>query len=355
MLALAGIPLGFRFSFIADDLGQDTRCVEQLGTVVHWHPGQSPGDLYDLLGRPDVVTAEKEQIDISLLELLQTLCDVHPNPASFAVLQDRSREKRLLDDLQIPTAPYVHARPAAEAVRKLSLPIVAKSCRGGYDGKNQQILRNARDIADFDAHPEERDFILEQWMPFEREVSIVSVRDRSGNISHYPITENMHESGILRHSIAPARNVSGVTARAAREYIASVMQFTDYVGVMAMECFIVDGDLLVNEIAPRVHNSGHWTQSGCKTSQFENHLRAIAGLPLGSTENHGISGMVNLIGTGVPTGSALSPHSTLHWYNKTERPGRKLGHVNFSGSTHEDLLQKMDRFRAEVLETRPDS
>lgn len=352
MLALAGIPLGFRFSFIADDPGQDTRCVEQLGAVIRWVPGQSPDELYDLLGKPDVITAEKEQIDISLLQSLLPFCPVHPNPGSFADLQDRSKEKQLLDKLGIPGAPYVEGKDDKEVSARLSLPVVAKSCRGGYDGKNQQLLRTEQDVMAFYARGEQQHYIIEQWMPFEREVSIISVRDCSGNISHYPITENVHEDGILKHSIAPARQMPGAAARAAQHHIARIMQSTDYVGVMAMECFIVEGQLLVNEIAPRVHNSGHWTQTGCKTSQFENHLRAISGLPLGSTQQHSVSGMVNLIGTEVPTKAAFSTHSTMHWYNKAVRPGRKLGHVNFSGASHDELLQKMNRFRREAIDAR---
>lgn len=355
MLALAGIPLGLRFSFIADEPMQDTRCVQQLGKVVHWEPGQAPEDFYNALGRPTVVTAEKEQIDVALLHSLQPFCDVHPSSASFTVLQDRSKEKLLLADLGISFTPYIHARSAVEAIEKLSLPLIAKSCRNGYDGKNQKILRDLQDAIAFDDKEDIQNHIIEQWVPFEREVSVISVRDRSGNICHYPLTENVHESGILKYSIAPARQVSAIAARTARDSIARIMESTDYVGVMAMECFLTEGQLLVNEIAPRVHNSGHWTQSGCKTSQFENHLRAIAGLPLGSTENHSIAGMVNLIGTGVPSEVACSSNSTLHWYNKTERPGRKVGHVNFSGSNHEDLLRTMNAFKRDVLETRPDS
>ena len=348
MLALAGIPLGFKFSFVADDLGQDTRCVEQLGSVVHWHEAQTPAQLIEALGHPDVITTEKEQIDPTLLRSLQPFCTVHPNPDAFAALQDRSKEKQLLAELGVPSAPHVYRESAAEAAAKLSLPLVAKSCRGGYDGKNQQILRTAADVAAFDDRGEHDDYIIEQWIPFEREVSIISVRGRDGSIGHYPITENVHESGILKHSIAPARQVPEETVHAAQQYISRVMEATGYVGVMAMECFVVDGGLLVNEIAPRVHNSGHWTQTGCKTSQFENHLRAIAGLPLGGTDNHSIAGMVNLIGSGVPAETALSTHSTLHWYNKTARPGRKLGHVNFCSSSHDELLRQMDQFRQEA-------
>lgn len=355
MLALAGIPLGFRFSFIADTPDTDARPVERLGTVIGWERERSAASLYARLGRPDVVTAEKEQVDTSLLELLSRYCAVHPNPAAFATFQDRRREKALLSRLRIPSSPHVHATSAAEAADKLTLPLVAKSCREGYDGKNQHILRTRQDVIAFDATARDGDFIIEQWVPFERELSIISARDTAGNISHYPITENVHENGILKHSVAPAENVSETLSLIAGDYITRVMHDTQYVGVMAMECFVVNGRLLVNEIAPRVHNSGHWTQSGCKTSQFENHLRAIAGLPLGSTDYHGVSGMVNLIGRRVPTEAAFSTHSTMHWYDKAERPGRKLGHVNFHGASHEELKQKMSQFRREALEPRTGS
>ena len=188
MLALAGIPLGFRFSFVADDEGQDTRCVEQLGDVVHWHEGQSPQALIDTLGQPDVITTEKEQIDPSLLRSLEPFCTVHPNPGAFAALQDRSKEKQLLAELDVPSAPHVYRESAAEASKRLSLPLVAKSCRGGYDGKNQEILRTAQDVAAFDTRGEHDDYIIEQWIPFEREVSIISVRGQDGRIELYRIS-----------------------------------------------------------------------------------------------------------------------------------------------------------------------
>lgn len=350
MLALAGIPLGFRFSFLADDQDADTGCVEQLGAVTHWQRGQPAAFLYNELGRPDVVTAEKEQIDTSLLRLLSRHCPVHPNPESFETFQDRKLEKTLLSALRIPGSPHVHAITAVEAAERLSLPLIAKSCRDGYDGKNQRVLKSMRDVINFDATANRQDFIIEQWVPFEKELSIISARDIEGNVSHYPITENVHENGILKHSIAPAQYVSEEQSLTAQDYITRIMHNTEYVGVMAMECFVVEGRLLVNEIAPRVHNSGHWTQTGCKTSQFENHLRAISGLPLGSTDYHCVSGMVNLIGKKVPSKAAFSIDSTMHWYNKTERPGRKLGHVNFSGVSHDELLQKMNQFRRDTLE-----
>jgi 5-(carboxyamino)imidazole ribonucleotide synthase len=354
MLALAGIPLGFSFSFVAETPEEDTRCVRQLGTVVRRRAGQSPGELYDELGKPEVLTAEKEQIECSLLHAMQHYCTVHPNPGSFATLQDRLEEKRLLDELGIPTAAYLHGETAAASAEQLSLPVVVKSCRGGYDGKNQWVLRSPQAVATFDSSAHRDRQIIEKWVPFDREVSIVSVRDANGDIGHYPMSENVHEEGILWYSIAPVPDFSEDMLTTAQGYISKVMHALEYVGVMAIEFFVTGKELLVNEIAPRVHNSGHWTQSGSKTSQFENHLRAITGLPLGSTENHSVSGMMNLIGTGVPPREALSSLSTLHWYDKAARPGRKLGHVNFVGRSHEELTHQMDAFRQSVVIDRPD-
>lgn len=353
MLALAGIPLGFTFTFIAEDEGEDTRCVNQMGEVVHWHPDRSIKALYNELGRPDVVTTEKEQLDPALLEALQRFCAVQPNPAAFSILHDRSREKELLDRLKIPGAPYLYASSAAEAVASLGLPVVTKSCRDGYDGKHQRVLRDVVDAADFDARTPTGHHIIEKWIPFDKEVSLISARGLEGDICHYPIAENMHDEGILSQTIAPGRDISNEIQATAQDYITRIMEALDYIGVMAMECFIVGDKLLVNEIAPRVHNSGHWTQGGSATSQFENHIRAITGLPLGSTANHGVWGMVNLIGTNPPPQKAFSSNSTLHWYNKSIRPGRKLGHVNFSGASHDDLIRQMSQFRRSVLDAGP--
>lgn len=337
MLALAGIPMGLKFSFIADPT-EDSRCVEGLGTVVRRQPGEPAAELYDALGRPDRLTVEKEQVDVSLLQQLQAYCPVHPNPQAFAACQHRHREKQLLDSLDIPCAAYDYGLPSAA---KIPLPVVVKSCREGYDGKNQWQLKSQQDIDAFSDQAEEENYIVEQWIAFDKEISQVSVRAANGEIGHYPLAENYHEQGILKQSIVPAPEISEPQASVAQDYIRRIMESLDYVGVMAMECFVVKDQLLVNELAPRVHNSGHWTQAGSVTCQFQNHLRAICELPLGSTRNFAITAMVNLIGTEKPPLHALTAQTSVHWYGKVVRPGRKLGHINIVGEDYDSLRQQI--------------
>ena len=340
MLALAGIPMGIQFSFIAE-AAEDTRCVDGLGKVVHWQADLSASELYEALGRPDHLTVEKEQVDVALMQLLQPYCNVNPNPEAFAVCQHRYREKQLLDSLGIPCAPYSYGLPTDSAAKAIPLPVVVKSCREGYDGKNQWVLKSAQDVEAFSRQATEERYIVEQWIPFDKEISQVSVRGAGGEIRHYPLAENRHEKGILKQSIVPAREVSESLALAAQEYMARIMTALDYVGVMAMECFVVKDQLLVNELAPRVHNSGHWTQSGSVTCQFENHLRAIAKLPLGSTQHYGVTAMLNLIGIEQPELGVLTEHAKLHWYGKVVRPGRKLGHINLVSEDYTRLQQDL--------------
>ena len=344
MLAQAGIPIGLKFSFVAEP-DEDTRCVDGLGEVVRYQQGAAIGDLFEQLQRPDVITVEKEQVDSVLLRSLSEYCAVYPDADSVAVCQHRYREKQLLDSLEIANAPYVYGVADAGCIDKLGLPCVVKSCSEGYDGKNQWILKTPDDVDAFRQQEPQGEYIVEQWIPFEREISQVSMRTANGEIKHYPLAENLHENGILKQSVAPAEAVSDQLAFAAKDYISRIMDRLNYVGVMAMECFVASGKLMVNELAPRVHNSGHWTQAGSKTSQFENHLRAITGMALGSVQECSITGMLNLIGCEKPANSSLPDYSTLHWYNKVVRSGRKLGHINFTSTSHKSLLQKMQEVK----------
>ncbi|MFL0797041.1 MAG: 5-(carboxyamino)imidazole ribonucleotide synthase [Cellvibrionaceae bacterium] len=347
MMALAAIPMGFTFSFVADE-GEDTRCVDFLGKVVKWVPGSSIAELYEALGRPAKITVEKEQVDIALVEALQAHCPVHPNPVAFSACQHRYREKQLLDQLGIPCAPYIYGMPSDDAAKKIPLPVVVKSCREGYDGKNQWVLRTPEDVTAFDDIAEEDAYIVEQMIPFEKEVSQVSVRSEDGEIRHYPLTENTHENGILRQSVSPAVGASETLTRAAQDYMTRIMEELNYVGTMAMETFVMGDKLLVNELAPRVHNSGHWTQSGAMTCQFENHMRAVSGLPLGSTGACGVAGMVNLIGTEAAPLASLEPNTKVHWYDKGVRPGRKLGHINVVAGNYDELFQQLEAIKSSV-------
>lgn len=347
MLAQAGIPLGHSFSFLADP-EEDTRCVDDLGGVVRISEEKSIEDLYTELGEPDCLTVEKEQVDLSLIEAFLPHCPVHPNSGAFAACQHRLREKQLLDQLNIPCAPYYFGQPGQLESSEIQLPVVVKSCREGYDGKNQWVLRTPLDVSSFDPEDREDNYIVEQWIPFDREISQVSVRNKAGEIRHYPLAENQHENGILKESVVPAPNVTGELEALAQGYMKKLMEALDYVGVMAMECFVTGDQLLVNELAPRVHNSGHWSQEGSETSQFENHVRAVADMPLGPTESIGITGMVNLIGVERPADELITGDAKLHWYGKVVRPGRKLGHINFSDTSYGGLSVQIQSYRKTI-------
>jgi 5-(carboxyamino)imidazole ribonucleotide synthase len=254
-----------------------------------------------------------------------------PPARALDVAQDRLVEKQTLNELGIATAPFRAVdtvddlRAAAEA---LGLPGVLKTRRGGYDGKGQAVLRSDADLEPVFASLGGVPLILEGFVAFERELSIVAVRAAGGEVRAWPVVENLHREGILRVTRAPAPGCDeGVQARA-EACIRPLLDSLDYVGVCCVELFDVGGQLLANEIAPRVHNSGHWTIEGAETSQFENHVRAVTGMPLGSTAARGPSAMVNIIGTMPDRDAVLRvPGSHFHDYGKEPRPGRKLGHV----------------------------
>jgi 5-(carboxyamino)imidazole ribonucleotide synthase len=327
MLALAGYPLGHTFRFLEP---KHSAPADGLGEIVRG-PYDDP-DAVRAFGRDlDVVTYEFENVPDTSARLLAESVPVLPPPAALRVAQDRLAEKRAFDGLGIPTAPYhtVDSRDdLEEGVARLGLPAVLKTRRFGYDGKGQRVLERHDDIEDAWKALPDTPLLLERFVTFSREVSIVGVRSREGEKAFYPLVENVHEDGILRLTTAPAPVVDHLQELAER-YASALMDSVDYVGVMALELFQEGDHLLANEMAPRVHNSGHWTQDGARVSQFENHIRAITGTPLGSTAARGHSAMVNLIGTVPPVGSVLALEGAhLHLYRKAPRPGRKLGHVN---------------------------
>jgi len=346
MLALAGLPLGIQFSFIQDDISQSRECVEGLG-IIKASPKKieesSIKQLYLDLGEPDCITVEKEQVDLALLQALAGFCAIYPSIAAIKACQHRGEEKQLLANLAIPTSPYFYNSSAQEALQILGSPVMVKSCTEGYDGKNQWLIKNLADAEQFD-RLKVQDYIIEAFIKFDKEVSLISVRSQSGQIDHYSLTDNEHERGILKRSIAPAMDMSDTIKRQAEHYMEMLLNKLHYVGVMAIEFFVVDHQLMVNELAPRVHNSGHWTQLGSITCQFENHIRALAGLCLGSTEQIAAAGMVNLIGTEQPPFDRLTGNSKLYWYNKTVKAGRKLGHINFIGENQEMVSQQIAKF-----------
>jgi 5-(carboxyamino)imidazole ribonucleotide synthase len=333
MLGLAGIPLGMRFHFL------EPAPEPPAGAVGELIPGEytDPTALDLLMEVVDLVTYEFENVPAaSTARLLDAGMTVLPPPVALAVAQDRLREKELFGELGIPTPRYRcvdSEEDLREGASELGFPAILKTRRMGYDGKGQVVIRGPDDLERAWTELAPRGaLLLEGFVAFQRELSVVAVRGRDGQVSAYPLVENLHQGGILVRTTAPAARVTPELAETAERYVRLVMEKLGYVGVMALELF-QDGEvLLANEVAPRVHNSGHWTQDGARVSQFENHLRAVTGLPLGSTRAVGHTVMLNLLGSLPPLEAVLrEPLAHLHLYGKKERPGRKVGHINVSG------------------------
>ncbi len=282
-----------------------------------------------------MVTFEFENVPAQTMQQLVDLgAEVAPGPRALAIAQDRVDEKTFLNASGAPTVAFAEAssrRAAGEAVLKLGAPCLMKTRREGYDGKGQTWVEHATDAPAAYARLGGQPVIVESAANFRRELSVIAARGRSGEIAHYPLSENHHENGILRRTFAPAE-VTAATVEHAQQIVARIMSNLDYVGVLAVELFeLDDGRLLVNEIAPRVHNSGHWTLDGCEVDQFEQHIRAVAGWPLGPTNALAKTEMVNLLGDEADDWARLAadPSARLWLYGKAEaRPGRKMGHVN---------------------------
>lgn len=337
MLALAGHPLGMEFAFL--DPAADA-CAFPLGRALHG-AYDDPQKLDELAAFADVVTFEFENVPAAVTERIAARVPVYPNASALAVAQDRLREKNLFRELGIGTPAFhaVDSEPMlAAAAEELGYPFVLKTRSEGYDGKGQQVVRNDADLAAAWKLLGGRPLIAEAFVRFQREVSVVAVRSRDGEVHTYPLSENRHDDGILAVSRSlPADPVEGAAHDAAHK----LLDRLDYVGVLALELFDCDGELLANEFAPRVHNSGHWSIEGAATSQFENHLRAVCGLPLGSTHARGRVAMLNLIGELPAPEPLLALRDVhLHLYGKAPRPGRKLGHVTVWASDEHKLAAR---------------
>lgn len=349
MMALAGYPLGLDFLF----LDQDARTPGGQVAPILTGALSDRELLGELSRRCEVMTFDWENVPVEALEGLPAGgARLAPPLRALAAAQDRLSEKRTFDLLGIPTTRYaaVDSRAALDiAVRSIGLPGVLKTRRMGYDGKGQAVLRKP---ADLDAAWEalgKAPLLYENLVPFDREVSVIAVRGRDGDVAFYPLNLNVHREGILRLTRAPFGNAA--LTRQAQRAARKVLEHFDYVGVLTIEFFVARGRLVANEMAPRVHNSGHWTIEGADTSQFENHVRAIAGLPLGSTRARGHSAMVNLIGQ-LPARDPLLAEPGLHWhdYGKSARPGRKVGHLTLVEDSAKrrdsrvfNVLRKLDR------------
>lgn len=342
MMALEAIPLNIDIH--AFDVRSDQ--------VIHPLSQQVLGDgLQQALREADVVTAEFEHIPLSVLEPCQQSGKFFPGSNAILAGGDRRREKVLLQRAQVNTAAFCEVNNRTDfesAIAKLGLPLVLKSALEGYDGKGQwrlmtpdQIDAIWTDIAHFLKQAPKKinqSIVAEQFIPFDCEISLVGARTKDGQIQLYPLTENHHVNGVLSVSVARAAHPLQTQAEQMFQAVANEL---DYVGVLAIEFFVVGDTLLINEIAPRVHNSGHWTQQGADTSQFANHIRAVCGLPLGDTALQRPTLMVNILGIDeVPDELLTIPELHLHWYGKTARPGRKMGHINLSAASQSQLKQR---------------
>lgn len=343
MMALAGLPLDIQLSFL--DPSADA-CAAQTGELIQgdYHADDA---IDRLAARVDRVTFEFESVPAQTVARFAESLPVYPSAQALATARDRWLEKSLFRQLGIATAPLADIASQADldqAVTQIGLPAVLKTRTLGYDGKGQKLLRETADVqgafADLGSVP----MILEGFVPFDYEVSCIGVRSAGGDLAFYPLVRNEHRQGMLYRSEPLAGHP---LQQAAEQAVGQVMQALEYVGVLAFEFFVVGDRLLANEIAPRVHNSGHWTIEGSECSQFENHLRAVADLPLGSTESRGPVALYNLIGARPDRDAVLAVTGAhLHDYGKAPRPGRKIGHITVTAASAEQLAERCQRVEA---------
>jgi 5-(carboxyamino)imidazole ribonucleotide synthase len=325
MMALAGYPLGLDFLFL--DPTEDAPAGQVAPQIIDTFT--SAKSLDHLAQESDVLTFDWENISVDALNALPSATVICPPVKALAAAQDRVKEKQLFERLKIPTTRWRNVesqKQLEKAVAEIGLPGVLKTRRMGYDGKGQKVLRKPDDVAGAFEALGNVPLLFEELVPFDYEVSIIGARSRKGEIAIYPLNGNVHGGGILRLTRAPYG--SPALQRAAAQHLQRALTFFKYAGILTIEFFVKRGKLIANEMAPRVHNSGHWTIEGAETSQFENHLRAILDLPLGSTRTRGHCAMLNLIGD-MPNKVDLLTQDGLHLhdYGKQPRPGRKLGHL----------------------------
>ena len=340
MMSLAGAPLNIEIS--AFDVGSKN--------IVHPLTQAILGNgLENAVERADVITAEFEHIPHDVLEVCERSGKFLPTTEAIKAGGDRRLEKALLDQAGVKNAKYavINSREDFDhAISHVGLPMVLKSTLGGYDGKGQWRLKSLdavetvwSEMAECIAATDNQAIVAEEFVPFDREVSLIGARGKDGEIQVYPLAENVHTDGVLSLSTA----IDDVELQEqAKTMFTAVAERLDYVGVLALEFFDVQGALLVNEIAPRVHNSGHWTQQGAETCQFENHLRAVCGMPLGSTKLIRPTAMINILGEDtLPNAILAQAGCHVHWYGKEKRAGRKMGHINVSADYNAELQRTL--------------
>jgi 5-(carboxyamino)imidazole ribonucleotide synthase len=345
MLGLAGRAMGLQLSFLDPSADSPAAAVGSLDVSDYMD-----AEALERLARADVVTFEFENVPVAAVAALEARAKVFPGSRALEVAQDRLHEKACFRSLGIGTPAFEAVGSWPEllaALGRIGLPAVLKTRRFGYDGKGQAVLRTEADARAAFERLGGAPLILEGFVAFQRELSVIAVRSSQGEVACYPLVENHHTAGILRKTLAPAPGVTGDLQRAANQHIEKLLAHLDYVGVLALELFQVDDSLVANEIAPRVHNTGHWTIEGACTSQFENHLRAILGLPLGATDALGPCAMLNLIGAAPDAAAVLGvPDAHLHWYGKEPRAGRKVGHVTVRAADTATLQARVAQLEA---------
>ena len=346
MMALAGAPLGLRF-LVLDTVAD--ACAGQFAPMVVGDY-TDPAALAEFASRIDVATFDFENVPAESAQWLTERVPVFPKPRALATAQDRLAEKTLFREQGIPVPPFAAIdtlQQLREAVEEIGTPCILKTRRLGYDGKGQFRLKTPADIeAAWDAlgpQAERVGLILEGFVAFQRELSVVAVRARDGEFRAWPLTENWHVDGVLSASLAPAP-VNDALRDTALAHARKLAEALDYVGVFALELFCRDGELLANEMAPRVHNSGHWTIEGSETSQFQNHLRAVLGMPLGDTRMVGHACMLNWLGE-MPEAAPVLREVGGHWhdYGKSPREGRKVGHTTLRAESPQELAEALRR------------
>jgi len=342
MMYLAGCPLGIYISSVDVTKEQVVHPVSKAPLGI---------SLEQAIEDADAITVEFEHIPESLLALADQSGKLKPSLEAILTGADRVREKRLLERLGIANCQHTiinHIDQIPNAVEKLGEKVILKSSRDGYDGYGQWRIQSEQDISAVSADLEKLDLqavplVAEKMMQFDRELSLIGARTESGDVTFYPLVENRHHQGQLHLTVAPAPQITDALQTQAETAFTKLANALNYVGVLAVEFFQIGEQLLVNEIAPRVHNSGHWTMQGADTCQFENHMRAVCNLPIGNTATYASSAMVNIIGVGSFSRDMLGiPCCHLHWYGKESRPKRKLGHFNLNAENYSQLAARLE-------------
>ncbi|BBB22973.1 phosphoribosylaminoimidazole carboxylase ATPase subunit [Abyssogena phaseoliformis symbiont OG214] len=345
MLAISGYPLNHQFGFSGNTHDEPSSLLGHM-----FAQQDSTNNIDSLVNFADVITFESENTKVEIVKNINKKIPVYPNEKSLFITQHRGREKVLFNQLNIPCAPYQIINTLKDlktAIDTIGLPAILKTSMEGYDGKGQFLIHHQGQINDAWKSMKGVESILEGFINFKRELSLIAVRGIDNSHKYYPLVENTHHQGILRLTIAPAQNINKQVQETAQHYMQTLLDGMNYVGVLTIELFETETGLVVNEMAPRVHNSGHWSIEGANTSQFENHIRAITGMPLGNTmPRHPFCAMINIIGELGDIDTVLKmPNAHLHLYNKSERKNRKLGHINIIANSQVELDESIAKLK----------